>query len=192
MCGGPRIPPGFGGEAATTALREQRKALANARLASIATVVQGVFSAAVTLVALAIMPASIVGKVLLFALAVFPLLLAMRSRGRAAKARAHAGAASERAWQAAAEDATARAKDGITPAALAKMLGIEPEHADNLLTTLAVHDRTRIEVGEDAELRYSVVSDPLVRIGPGAAEEEEAQEELADHGKPGQREGRRR
>ena len=192
MCGGPRIPAGFGGETATNALRQQKKALESARLASVATVLQGIFAAAVTLVALAIMPASLVGKVILFALAVVPLVLAMRSRGRATKARDHAKAAAERAWQAAAEDVATHAKEGITPAALAKTLGIEPEHADKLLTSLAVHDRTRVEIGDDAEVRYSVGPDPLVRIGPEPAEaaEEEEEEELAAHAKPGQREGR--
>ena len=187
MCGGPRIPSGFGGETATRALREQKKALANARAASVATVVQGIVASAVTLVALAIMPASMLGKVVLCALAIAPLVLAVRSRARAVKARAHAKAAGERAWQAAAEDAAARSASGITPAALAKTLGIEPEHADELLTSLAVHDRTRIDVGEDAEVRYSVGPDPLVRIGP-----EPSEEELAGEPKPGQREGRAR
>lgn len=186
VCGGPRIPGGFGGDAGKSALREQQKALANARLASVATIIQGIFAVAVTLIALAILPASLVGKVILFALAVVPLVLAMRSRGRAAKARELARAAGERAWQAAAEDVAARAKSGITPAALAKTLGIEAAHADALLTSLAVHDRTRIDVGDDAEVRYSVGPDTLVRIGPEAAEEEE----LAGDAKPGQREGR--
>ncbi len=154
-----------------------------------ATVFQGIFAAAVTLVALAIMPASLVGKSILFALAVAPLVLAMRSRGRAREARQHAKAAAERAWQAAAEDVASHAKEGITPAVLAKTLGIEPEHADRLLTSLAVHDRTRIDVGDDAEVRYSVGPDPLVRIGPEPGDEDQ-EEELAAHGKPGQREGR--
>ncbi len=174
---------------ATDALREQKKALANARMASMATVIQGIFATAVTLIALAIMPASIVGKVILFALAILPLVLAMRSRVRAAKARTHANAAGERAWQAAAEDAAARAKDGITSAALAKMLGVDAERADKLLTSLTVHERTRIDVGEDAEVRYAIGPDPIVRIGPEPSAIEEG---LADAAKPGQREGRPR
>jgi hypothetical protein len=187
MCGGPRIPGGFGGETASNALREQKKALANARLASVATVIQGIFASAVTLIALAIMPASLVGKLVLLVLAIAPLVLAVRSRARATKAREHARAASERAWQAAAEAAAAHSKEGITPPALAKMLAIPPEHADELLTALAVQDRTRIDVGDDAEVRYSVGPDRLVRIG---AEPSAAEEELADDAKPGQREGR--
>lgn len=186
VCGGPRIPGGFGGEAAQNALREQQKALANARMASVATMIQGVFAAAVTLIALALLPASVAGKLIVFALAVAPLVLAIRSRGRAAKARELAMAAGERACQAAAEDVAARATSGITPATLAKTLGIEDARAEALLTSLAVHDRTRIDVGDDAEVRYSVGPDPLVRIGPEPAEEEE----LAEDAKPGQREGR--
>ncbi len=189
MCGGPRIPGGFGGDAASNALREQKKALANARLASVATVVQGIFASAVTLVALAVMPASIVGKVVLLVLAIAPLVLSVRSRARAAKAREHARAASERAWQAAAEAAAAHSKGGITPVALAKMLAIPPEHADELLAALTVQDRTRIDVGDDAEVRYSAGPNPLVRIGPEPSDTEGTEEELADEAKPGQ-EGR--
>lgn len=175
MCGGPRIPAGFGGDGATKALREQREALATARLASVATVIQGIVSAMVTLLALAIAPASIVGKVLLFSLAVFPLVLAMRSRVRATKARRRARAAAERAWLAAAEDVAARDARGTTSSALAEALGVDVARADELLTALAVHDRTRIDVDDDAEVRYSVSRAPLVRVGsepPEPAEED--------------------
>jgi hypothetical protein len=36
------------------------------------------------------------------------------------------------------------------------MLGVDEARADELLTSLAVQDRTRIDVGDDAEIRYSV------------------------------------
>jgi hypothetical protein len=36
-------------------------------------------------------------------------------------------------------------------------LKIDPVKADKQLTHLAVHDRTRIDVGDDAEVRYSVM-----------------------------------
>ena len=158
VCGGPRVPSNLGGDTTTNALREQKKALSNARTASVATVLQALFAAVATLVGLGLAPATIVGKVIVFAIAAVPLFLAMRSRGRATKAREQAKNASERAWHAAAEDAAARSKRGVTVAGLAKTLGIEPTHADRLLTELTVHDRTRIDVGDDAEVRYSAGS----------------------------------
>ena len=186
MCGGPRIPGNLGGETALNALREQKKALANAQMASVTTVIQGVVATVATLVGLAIHPASIAGKAIVFALAVVPLVLALRSRTRAKLARENATRAGERAWQAAAEDVAARAKHGTTAPALAKALGIPPEHAEKLLTALAVNDRTRIEVGDDAEVRYTVGTDTHVRVG----EEMPAEDELAGDATPAEREGR--
>jgi hypothetical protein len=203
MCGGPRIISNFGGETATNALREQKKAFSNARAASVATVVQAMFAAVVTLIGLALLPASIAGKVVVFAIAVVPLILALRSRSRATQARENAKNAGDRAWQAAAEDVAASSKEGVTVPALAKALGIEPAHAEKLLTALTVHDRTRIDVGDDAEVRYSVrpetvVSEtadagvledgPLVRVG----EEHAGEDELVDETRKAELDGRER
>ena len=174
VCGGPRIPSNLGGEAASAALRQQKKALANARLASAATVFQGLAAVLVTLVGLAVAPAALVGKLIVFALAAAPLFLALRSRSRATRARALAEEASDRAWHAAAEDAAARAKQGVTVDALAKMLGVEPAEADRLLTDLTVHDRARIDVGDDAEVRYSALADPRVAEEDSPLESEES------------------
>lgn len=185
MCGGPRVPSNLGGDAAASALREQKKALANARAASVATVLQGAFSTVATLIGLALLPAALAGKLVVFALAIVPLILAMRSRGRARAARERASEAGERAWQAAAEDVAGRRKDGITAPELARTLGIEPEHADKLLTALAVTDRTRIDVGDDAEVRYSIGADPRLRVG----EELPADDERADEAKRAERGG---
>ncbi|MCW5831378.1 MAG: hypothetical protein KIS78_02840 [Labilithrix sp.] len=179
MCGGPRLPSNLGGDSARGALREQKKALANARAASVATVLQGAFSTVATLIGLAILPASILGKLVVFAIALVPLLLAMRSRGRARAARESAAHAAERAWQAAAEDVATRRKGGVTAAELAATLGIEAAHADKLLTALTVNDRTRIDVGDDAEVRYSVGADRRVRVGEGPPADEELADETA-------------
>jgi hypothetical protein len=173
MCGGPRVPGGYGGEVAAGALKQQKKHLAAARLASIATLVQASFAALATLIGLAAHPASIAGKVLVVAIAIVPLILALRARSRATSARESARTASERAWQAAAEDVAGRAKSGITAPALAKTLGIEPAYADRLLTSLAVHERTRIDVGENAEVVYSVQPGALVRVAEDGHRDEE-------------------
>jgi hypothetical protein len=177
VCGGPRINGNFGGETAANALKEKKKALSNARLASVATVVQATFAAIATLIGLAIMPASLVGKLIVFLIAATPILLAMRSRSRATKAREVAKNAGDRAWQAAAEDAAVHSKSGITVNALAKTLGIEQPQAEKLLTSLAVNDRTRIDVGDDAEVRYSVAPENLVRVGDPLTSE---RDDLAD------------
>ena len=63
----------------------------------------------------------------------------------------------------------------MTVAELATRLKIDPERADQLLTQLAVHDRTRIDVGEDAEVRYSIgpdAGDGLSRVRVDATEEQ--------------------
>jgi hypothetical protein len=161
MCGGPRVPHNEGGEASARHLKEQKAHLATARLASAATVLQAIFAALATLVGLALTPASIAGKLFVFAIALVPLVLALRSRARAKSAREAADRAGEQAWQAAAEAIAAGAPKGITAPALAKALDVEEPHADRLLTALAVHDRTRVDLGDDAEVVYSVPPDRL-------------------------------
>ena len=173
VCGGPRIVANHGGEAARAALVEQRRQLEVARITSAVTLLQATFAVLVTLVALVVPPSTIVGAVAAFVLAAGPLLLALRSRSRAGRARAQAKDASARAWQAAAEDVAARRAGGITARELAKTLGLTIEEADRLLTALAVHDRTRVDVGDDAEVRYSAAPAEPVRVGELADDREE-------------------
>ena len=65
----------------------------------------------------------------------------------------------------------------MTVAELAARLKVDEVKAEKLLSQLAVHDRTRIDVDDDAEIRYSVapatVSASKVRI---ATTEEKFQE----------------
>jgi hypothetical protein len=166
-CRGPRIVANLGGEAAKRALREQQRALTTARALSMATVVQALIAATITTVGLLVNPSSVKAWAIWFAIGMVPLLLALRSRSRAAKARAEAEAASERAWQAAAEAVAAKANDGVTAEGLATALGIEPAHAERLLTSLTVHERTRIDVGNDAEVRYSAAPSNEEEVAKG-------------------------
>lgn len=189
ICGGPRVPSNLGGDDTANALREQKTALSNARTASVATVVQAVFAAFATLIGLGLAPESILGKALVVVLAAVPLFLAMRSRGRATKARSQARDAADRAWRGAAEDAASRSKEGVTVPGLAKALGIEKAHADKLLTELTVHDRTRIDVGDDAEVRYSAAPGPRIGVPEAQVREER---ELIDEPKGSEREGLKR
>lgn len=196
VCGGPRIGGNFGGEAAANALRAERKALAVARASSIASLFQGVLAIVTTLIALAIFPSTLAGQGLAFAFAIAPLLLALRSRTRAGRARKEAEQESARAWHAAAEDVVRQHSRGITASALAQILRIDPKKADELLTALAVNDRTRIDVGDDAEIRYSVFPETLVRVEDEPSESvrprEEAPAESAQAELSVEREGRMR
>ncbi len=161
VCGGPRIPHNHGGELAAGALKEQKAQLAVARRASVTAVVRAVFAALAALVSLGLAPPSLFGKALVFAIALVPLVLAIGSRSRATAARAKASEAGERAWQAAAEAVTAGSARGVTATKLATTLGLDAAEGDRLLTALAVHDRTRVDVGDDAEVVYSVGPDRL-------------------------------
>lgn len=157
VCGGPRMPNGAGGEAAAAPLREarasQRRAL-RARARFWALTVMALFF---TLVAVAAWPvAALVSHLILLAMAMAPTLLAVRARSRARRATEDENEALERAWLAAAEEVTSHAKKGVTVAELATRLKIDAVKAEALLTQLAVHDRTRIDVDEDAEVRYSI------------------------------------
>jgi hypothetical protein len=151
------MPHGLGGEAAAQPLREarasQRRALRGRAQFWVFTVIALFF----TLVAVAAWPvAALVSHLILLAMATAPTLVAVRARSRAHAADADAGEALERAWLAAAEDVTSQTKNGVTVAELAKRLGIDAPRAEKLLTELAVHDRTRIDVDDDAEVRYSI------------------------------------
>ena len=162
VCGGPRMPNGAGGEAASAPLREarasQRRAL-RARAQFWAFTVMALFF---TMVALAAWPvAALVSHLILLAMAMAPTLLAVRARARASRASEAGSEAYDRAWLAAAEEVTTQAKNGVTVAELASRLKIDAVKAEKLLTELAVHDRTRIDVDDDAEVRYSIAPELL-------------------------------
>lgn len=152
VCGGPRIEGNLGGETAVDALKEQQKHLGEARMRSIATVLQGMFVMAVGFAMVVVRPEAFLAQAIFFALAAVPLALAVRNRSRAGKARGLAKEANDRAMQAAAEDA---ARGGATAKQVAKRLRIAPDAAEKLLNTSAVHDRVRIDVhDESAEVVY--------------------------------------
>jgi hypothetical protein len=150
------MPGGVGGEDSVTPLREAKASETRSKRARASFWVFAMMATFFTLVALAAWPAALVWKLFFLALAVGPTVLAMRARGRAGSASADAKEALDRAWLAAAEDVAKSAKKGITVAELAKRLKIDPVRAESLLTQLAVHDRTRIDVDDDAEVRYSI------------------------------------
>lgn len=168
VCGGPRIEGNLGGEAAIEALKEQKKHLGLARMASISTVLQGMFATAAAFAMLVVHPESILAKAIFFFLAAMPLVLSFRSRLKAKKERGLAREAGDRALQAAAEEA---AGSGKTAKEVAKTLKIEPAHAEKLLSAGMVDSRVRIDVhDESAEVVYR------------SDEPEARDEEFASHG----------
>jgi len=179
VCGGPRIPGGFGGEAARDALREERAHLGRAMRRRGVTIGFGALAAMSLffMLGVSLISSAFVVYALTFAIPAAFALVAARSLARVKDARDKARDVHERAWLAAAEDLVARSKAGLSPAELGKKLTIDPETAEALLTKLAVHDRARIDVGDDAEVRYSVTPEARVRISDEPEEPVNAEEE---------------
>lgn len=171
VCGGPRIPGGLGGKAAVKALAEEKTARAEATKKRLGAWAWGVFAVIATLVVALAWPAALALKLVMLAIALGPALMAVRSGSKVAGATKTADDAHERALLAAAQALAAAKEGGITAAELGERLEMPEERADALLTQLAVHDRTRIDVGDDAEVRYSVA--PEIRIGDDLPLEEE-------------------
>lgn len=166
VCGGPRMPNGAGGEASATPLREAKASLTRATRYRLS---YRLFAFAATLSTLALI-AAVLGGANLFLLivaaaAAIQTALALRQRGRAQRATADANEALDRAWLAAAEDVTSHAKKGVTVAELASRLKIDAVKSEKLLTQLAVNDRTRIDVDDDAEVRYSISPELVASAG---------------------------
>jgi phosphomannomutase len=154
------MPSGLGGEAAVAPLREAKASLS---LATRLRLSYRLFAFAASLSTLALI-AGVLGGAHLFIVFVaiataFQTALALRQRGKAQRATGDASEALERAWLAAAEDVASHAKNGVTVAELASRLKVDAVKAEKLLTQLAVNDRTRIDVDDDAEVRYSVSPD---------------------------------
>lgn len=185
-CGGPRMPGGLGAQAALTPLREAKASLDRATRARARVWGLALMAFFFTLIALAAWPAGLVVKLLVLAAALTPTVLALRARSEARHAKGDADEALTRAWLAAAQEAAAESKNGVTVAELAARLKIDEAKAERLLTQLSVHEQTRIDVGDDAEVRYSVAPEiavPRVRVDATEAkfqalEQAEAQAEI--------------
>jgi hypothetical protein len=174
VCGGPRIHGGFGGDAAASALREAKTHL-GAAARSKALLIAFVFGTLMSLLftsGIWLATGSLVARLVTFMTTAAIAFLATRSFSRAKSSTEKADEARERAMLAAAEDVAKHRVDGVTAEELGKALAIEPTRADKLLTELAVHERTRIDVGDDAEVRYSVA--------PTLGEEEDEDLALAE------------
>ena len=165
MCGGPRVPGGFGGDESKNALREAKTLFGGATRAKARSIAWSILA---VLAALVVMAASakevFLATLALSLMAIVPAILGLRANGQAKKRKENGDAALDRAWLAAAEEIAAKHRNGVTAKELGKTLQIDEARADKLLTQLAVHDKTRIDVGEDAEVRYSVGPDVFARV----------------------------
>lgn len=179
-CGGPRIPNGFGGAAAGAALRKAKAGAGRATREQAARLLFVVMTAFTTLVLATAWPSSFVAKVVLALFAIVPAALALAAHTRARRASTAAAEATEKAWLLAAEDAAAVSRTGISAEELAEQLHVDPRRADALLTRLAVHDRTRIEIGDDAEVRYSVSPETMINVRLDLSEESADDEPLGE------------
>lgn len=165
VCGGPRIPGGFGGDESKNALREAKTLLGGATRAKARAIAWTILAVLATLVVVAASAKeAIAATVALLLMAVVPAFLAVRARGQGSKRKENADAALDRAWLAAAEEVATKHAKGVTAKELGKALQIDEARADALLTKLAVHDKTRIDVGDDAEVRYSAAPDVRARV----------------------------
>lgn len=183
MCGGPRIPGGFGGLEAENALREAKTLFSAATRAKARSVAWTVLAVLATLVVIAATAKeALAATVILLIMAIVPAFLAVRARGQGSKRKDNGDAALDRAWLAAAEEIAAKQKNGVTAKELGKALQIDEARADKLLTELAVHDKTRIDVGDDAEVRYSVGPEVRARVSVDdeLADEDEREQESAE------------
>lgn len=189
-CGGPRIPSGFGGRAAGVALKQAKTHAGRATRQQAARLLFVAMTAFTTLVLVTAWPAALLAKVVLALFALVPAALAVVAHTRASRGARAASEATEKAWLLAAEEAAAVSRTGITAEELAERLHIDPRRADALLTRLAVHDRTRIEVGDDAEVRYSVSPETMINVRLDLSEGREDEECLAEPTAPSLRESR--
>jgi hypothetical protein len=159
MCGGPRVPEGLGGKAAVAALRQSKVLDTRTTLARIVSILLAVLAALNTIVFLLALAAPIVIKLPLVACAAIAIAMSVRIRASAIRLDRKAKDAREEAWLAAAEDVATKMPGGITAQQLAARLHIDPEHADRLLTHLASTERMRIDVDDDAEVRFRAQSE---------------------------------
>jgi len=193
VCGGPRVPADVAGLARSDA--ELASLVRAKRLRAMAF---GWTAAALMLALSAMMALGLAGllalvarlpALLMGALGAGAAALALGMRGRAKKRDAEAQGALELAWESVADEVLrARGRD-VTAKELAALMRTDEARAERMLASLAAKDRARVEIDEDAELRYA----PQLRIADdaGATEDarspEDADERAPEQPAPGER-----
>lgn len=161
-CGGPRMPAGLGSRGSSKELAKAKAAdgRATRRMAG----AMGLAGLALVSLFLMVTIAAVapegafVAKIVAMIVTGMLALVATRGFFGARKARGEGDAAIERAWLSAAEEVARRSRT-LTAEDLSARLGIEVPRAEHLLSELSVHGRTRVDIGEDAEIRYSAPAD---------------------------------
>ena len=176
VCGGPIVPvdlPGLArsnAELASLVRAKRTRAIAFGWTAGmIVMVVSSLLALGLggLLLLVAWLPSAILGGlgVVLFALG-----MAMRSRARASDETAQTEL--DAAWESVADEVLRTRGGDVTAKDLAQAMRTTEAHAETMLSTLSLHDRARVAVDDDAELRYSAGPAnpaPLVRIADDAA-----------------------
>ena len=160
-CGGPRVPASDGrvvSERATSELvraNSARKQAFVARLAAIGLALTGTLTAALGL--LLTLASTVVGLMILAtaaALLVASVMIGARSRRQSEQARR----LTFEAWESIAEKVVELHGGTLTGPELAKKLHTTEADVERMMSFLSVDDRVRIDVGPDAEVRYTTAA----------------------------------
>ena len=175
VCGGPRVPQGVAlGEEGMLALRGAHAAKGSAQVLRFVSWTLGLAAAATFAVAaLAAFASPIAGGVVV-AVAVALAVASARASRSASSARKRVVAGVEHAWENAIAEYVQHAPTSVTAAQVASALNMSDAQAEASLTTLAVHDRTRVDVGDDAQVRYGATTAQEIpqEISEGESEEQ--------------------
>lgn len=168
VCGGPIVP-------ADVELARSNAELASLVRAKRTRAIAFGWTAAAIVLSLSALMAFGLGALLLLVAKLAPAILgglgvvlgamAWSMRGRARAADATSQRELDAAWESVAAEIV-RARGNVTSAELARIMRTTEAHAEALLAATAVHADVRVDVGEDAELRYSSarVDDERVRV----------------------------
>jgi hypothetical protein len=158
-CGGPRVPadvPGHRGTDATVRVlasaRRKQAAAFGMRAATILFALVAVLG--VGLGAILWIPAHAAALVV-GGFGTAALMLAFFLSKRAAANDRGALAEVDRAWTMVADEIMRAVKRDVTPRELSEWMRTDEAHAEKMLTELSATDRVRLDVGDDAELRFS-------------------------------------
>ncbi len=189
VCGGPIVPaddvPGLArsnAELASLVRAKRTRAIAFGWTAGmIVLVVSALLALGLggLLLLVAWLPAAILGG-----LGAVLFVLGMVLRSRASASDAIAQTELDAAWESVADEVLRARAGDVTAKDLAQSMRTTESHAETMLSTLSLHDRARVAVDDNAELRYSAGpanAAPLVRIADDAAatEQDETRDDRA-------------
>ncbi len=161
-CGGARVL-GLGGRPdprTVTALVSARQARASAFGWRAGAVVLGLAAGMAATLAALVGLASHVAALVVAGIAALLALVAFGARGRGSRAARESKSLLDDAYVAAAETIARERDSALTAGALAQAMQIDRAAAEAILTRLSVAGRARVDVGDDADLRYRIDAEP--------------------------------